>query len=829
MPTDFRSTLESFVHDLRFALRQFRKAPVFAAVTVTIIALGIGASTAIFSVVNGVLLRPLPYPGSDRIVQISEVGSRGGHMNFPDPDFDDLRTRTRDFSAISEMADMGVLSVVGPSEPVRAQTASVGRQFFDVLGVRPVLGRAFSDADEQVDAAPTAVVSYGFWQRALGGRSDILGAVLHTAGRAYTVVGVMPALVDEPVGTEIWSPRGLEGRNASRTAHNWQVIGRLAPGVTLDQARRDVSGVMQSLRAHYGNRMDAVNGALLPLREQLVGQTRPALLVLLVASLVLLLIACTNAVNLLVARMAGRQGEIAVRAALGAERGRLMRQFLAESLVLAVAGGVLGMGMAQGGLSLVLSLQTGELPRAAAVTLDWRGFAFALAVSVGVAAVMAGVAAWRGAHGDVREALSEAQRTLSGAGASYRIRRGLVVAQIALTLALLVAGGLLAHSFERLLRVQPGFITADAVVLDVSMPAFQSGDSTVLADRVRTFDALQAQLRAVPGVTGVGGVNVMPLAPEFQANGTFLVMNGPNEKIAWSQLEALFRDRSRTGQAEFRVAGPGYFRTMHIPLLSGRLFDDRDTPAAGPVALISQSLAAKQWPGRDPIGQIVEFGNMDGDLRPFTVIGVVGDVREANLSAAPRPTFYADYRQRPAAAGDFNFVIATAPAADQGTVMAAARRIVHRVAPDVPPRLRTIEAIVSRSVADRRFVLVLVGAFGVTALLLATLGVYGLISFLVAERRRELSIRMALGAAPGDIRRLVVGQGVRMAGAGIVAGAALALGAGRLLTGFLYGVTTTDPVAFGAVALLLGVVALVASWVPAWRAARVPPNEALRG
>ncbi|HUX33984.1 MAG TPA: ABC transporter permease, partial [Gemmatimonadaceae bacterium] len=696
---------------------------------------------------------------------------------------------------------------------------------FVTLGVAPELGRAFTADDQRPGAAPAAVVSYGFWQRAFGGRRDVLGAVLHSDGRAYTVVGVMPAAVDEPAGTEIWSPRGLEGHDVSRTAHNWEVIGRLAPGTTLDQAQRDVSGVMHALHAQYGDQMDGVDAALVPLREQLVGPTRPTLLVLLAASLVLLLIACTNAVNLLVARMAARQSEIAVRTALGAGRGRLARQFLAESLVLSLAGGVLGVGLAQAGVAALLALQSGEIPRAGEVALDWHVVGFALGVSLAVAATMALVAAWRGAHGDVRDALAEAQRTLSGGGSSARIRNGLVVIQIAMTLALLVSAGLLARSFQRLLAVQPGFITSHAAVLDLSMP--DAADAAALSARVRTYDALMTQLRAIPGVRAVGGVNNMPLAPEGTANGTFLVMNGPDEKIDPSRFEALFRDRARTGQAEFRVASGGYFTAMRIPLVRGRLFDDRDTPDAPHVALISKSLADARWPGRDPIGQIIEFGNMDGDLRPFTVIGVVGDVREANLAAPPRPTFYADYRQRPGKAGTFNVVLATS--GDPGPAMAAARRVALRVSPDAPARVRSIATIVSRSLADRRFALVLVGTFGAAALVLATLGIYGVVAFLVAERRRELSIRLALGAAPGDILRLIVGQGARMAAAGIVAGTVVSLAATRVLSGLLYGVTSTDPVAFGAVALLLGAVALLASWMPARRAARAAPSEVLRG
>lgn len=817
--------MEFLVSDLRFALRQFRKSPAFAAVMVAMVALGIGASTAIFTVVNGVLLRPLPYPASARIVQLWEVSATGGRMPVTDPNFDDLRARSRAFSSLAEVADLGVVSVTGGREPVRARAASVDKDFFVTLGVAPALGRAFTADDQRPGAAPTAVVSYGFWQRAFGGRRDVLGAVLHSDGRAYTVVGVMPAAVDEPVGTEIWSPRGLEGHGASRTAHNWEVIGRLAPGTTLDQAQRDVTGVMHALRAQYGDQMDGVDAALVPLRDQLVGPTRPTLFVLLAASLVLLLIACTNAVNLLVARMAARQSEIAVRTALGAGRGRLARQFLAESLVLSLAGGVLGVGLARLGVAALLALQSGEIPRAAEVTLDWRVLGFSLGLSLAAGATMGLVAAWRGAHGDVRDALAEAQRTLSGGGSSYRIRSGLVVTQIAMTLAMLVSAGLLARSFQRLLAVQPGFITSHAAVLDLSMP--DATAPAALAARVRTYEALMTQLRAIPGVRAVGGVNNMPLAPEGRGDGTFLVMTSADEKIDPSQFDVLFRDRSRTGHAEFRVASGGYFTAMHIPLIRGRLFDDRDTPDAPHVALISKSLADGRWPGRDPIGQIIEFGNMDGDLRPFTVIGVVGDVREANLAAAPRPTLYGDYRQRPRTAGTFDFVLATSGAA--GPVIAAARRIAQRVAPDAPPRVRSIEAIVSRSLADRRFVLVLVGAFGAAALALATLGIYGVVAFLVAERRRELSIRLALGAAPGDILRMIVGQGARMAAAGIVLGAVGSLAATRVLTGLLYGVRSTDPVAFGAVALLLGAVAVLASWVPARRAARAAPSEVLRG
>ncbi|MGH7688531.1 MAG: ABC transporter permease, partial [Gemmatimonadaceae bacterium] len=439
----------SFRQDLRFALRQFRKAPGFAAVTVAVFALGIAATTALFSVVNGVLLRPLPYPAPDHIVQLWEVSAKGHEMAVAEPNYDDLAARTRSFTDIAKMANYGVVSVSGPREPVRAQIAVVSKNFFRVLDVAPVRGRAFSPDEEQQGGPPAAIVSYGFWQRTFGGGPAVLGTQLRIDERSYTVVGVMPAFADEPVGTEIWLPSGLNAPNTSRTAHNWHVLARLAPGVSLDRAQREISGLLRALKARYGERMDAVDGTLVPLREQLVGSARPTLLVLLAASVVLLLIACTNAVNLLVARMASRQGEMAVRVALGAGRGRLVQQFMAESLVLALAGGALGVVLAQAGVVAILGLQHGYIPRAESVSVDWRVLLFAFGISAAAGVGMALVAAWRGAHRDVRGALSEAQRTLSGGGSSYRVRRSLVVAQIAMTLAMLVGAGLLARSFQR--------------------------------------------------------------------------------------------------------------------------------------------------------------------------------------------------------------------------------------------------------------------------------------------------------------------------------------------------------------------------------------------
>ena len=566
------------------------------------------------------------------------------------------------------------------------------------------------------------------------------------------------------------------------------------------------------------------DAAVVPLREQLVGGSRPTLLVLLGASAFLLLIACANVVNLLVARAAVREGELAVRLALGAGRWRIAQQFIAESLVLAAAGGVLGVVLAALGVRALLTLEPGELPRVGEIGIDWRVLAFALALSVVVAAVLGALSAWRGARGDIRQAMAQAQRTQAGAGASYRVRGALVVAQVALTLVLLIGAGLLARSFLQLSRIDPGYRTERTLVLDITAPVRDGPDGE--RERVRLYDDILSRLRALPGVATAGGVNAFPLTAGNTSSGTFLIMSRLDEPIDMAQVPKLMQDPARSGDSEFRVASADYFRAMNIPIERGRSFEDRDGPDAPHVAVISGSLAKAEFPDEDPIGKIIQYGNMDGDMHPFTVVGVVGDVREASLADRPRPTFYAHYRQRPRAAWGFNFVIqGDAPPA---AIIPAARRVVAELRPDVSPRFRTIETVVSDSVADRRFILVLVGVFGGAAMLLATLGVYSVIAYVVTQRRQEIGVRVALGAQAGDVMRMVLRQGFALAALGLAIGTVGALFVGRLLSTFLFGVSPNDPLAFGAVILVLAAVALVASLVPALRAARVDPMTALR-
>ncbi|HEY9427460.1 MAG TPA: ABC transporter permease [Gemmatimonadaceae bacterium] len=816
------------MRDFRFAFRTLSRAPFFTVIALLTLALGIGATTAIFTVVDGVLLRPLPYPEPQRIVRLWEVSAKGGHMNFSDPDFEDIQEQTRSFTSLARVSPYGIVSVVGGSSPVRARSAAVSKEFFRTMGVQPARGRFFVPDEQREGGTPAVVVSAGFWRSSLGGAPIGSGRTLAFDGKIFNVVGVAPPELDYPAGTELWMPAELLGRVPSRTAHSWPVIGRLAPGATPASASADADNIARRLEQQYGDETNMTGVTLMPLREHMVGKLKPALLVLLGASAVLLLIACANVVNLMMARMAAREGEYALRLALGASRARLVQQFVAESLVLATGGGILGVVLAAVGVRALLGLQSGNLPRAADVHVSWTVLAFALGVSVAAALAMGLLTAFRAGRGDLRAALAESQRTQAGAGATMRLRGALVVAQVAATIVLLVGAGLLGRSFIKLLEVNPGFRTQSSLVLDVSLPSGSNHDSVWATGTAGFYDELIGRLKAIPGVREVGGVTVLPLSGESAGDGTFVIMSGPGDKIEdIESFSRLAHDPSRSGNAEFRVASGGYFRAMNIPLVKGRLFDERDTRESPHVAVISESLAKKRWPNEDPLGKLIQFGNMDGDLHPFTIVGVVGDVREEGLASEPAPTFYAFYRQRPWVAYNFNLVMQGN--VENASVIAAARRAVSDLRPDVPPRFRTIETVVSTSVADRRFTLLLIGVFGASALLLATLGVYGVISYLVTQRRQEIGVRIALGAQSADVVKLVLRQGALLAGTGIVAGGAAALALTRLIRGMLFGVSTTDPLAFGAVILAMLAVALLASFIPARRAAGIAPMSILRG
>jgi putative ABC transport system permease protein len=812
--------MDSIAQDLRYALRTLRNSPAFTAVAVLTLALGIGANTAIFSVVNGVLLRALPYPEPDKLMQVRAVFRSGGLGSVSYPDFRDLRDHNRSFAALAAYGS-GIASVAAGGEGLRVHMSAVSGDFFGILGVKPIMGRVFLPDDERVRAS-VVVVGHGYWQRHLGGDRDLADAVVREGESVSHVIGVLPPGFDFPGETELWFPRAP--RNEGRTAHNWQIVGRLKDGVSFEQARSDVSTLARRLKQQYGDDMTMTDAAVIPLHEVLVGRVRPALLILLGAAGFLLLIACANVVNLLLARAVSRQRELAVRLALGAGTGRLVRQFLTESLVLSLAGGALGVLLAIWGVDVLLAFEPGRLPRVEEIGVDWTVLAFALAVSLLAALAIGLLPAMRAAKRDVRESLAESQRTHAGGLWSQRVRGVLAASQIALTIVLLVGAGLLARSFLRLIAVDPGFRTSDAVVMDLWLPPPRH--DTEKAELARFHETLIERLRALPGIDRVGGVNDFPFGATYYPNGTFLVLNRPDEVSNFRDFGRLARDPGRAGDAQFRVASDGYFEAMEIPLIRGRLFETRDAPDAPHVAVISQSLAQTQWPGEDPIGKLIQFGNMDGDLRPFTIVGVVGDVRERSLAAEPRPTFYGYYRQRPRVAYRFHTVM-------QGTLgpasmIAAGRRIVRELDPEVPLRVRLLEDVLSASLADRRFVLLLLGLFSATAMVVATMGIYGVIAYLASQRMQEMGIRIALGARAGHVARLLLGQGASLALTGIAVGLVGAFALTRLLGNLLYAVGAKDPVSFAATSVVMLVAALLASWMPARRAARVDPMVALR-
>lgn len=810
----------NWLAELRVAGRHLARGRGTTAAAVLALGLGIGVATALFTVVDAVLLRPLPFPESERLVSLHPINARGARMNnFSEPNFEDVRDATTGFENLALHAS-NLESVVAGSEPVRARVAVVSDRFFDVLGVRPRLGRSFSAPDLVAGAAPTALVSHGFWERSLGSRADLSGAAVLSGGRTYAVIGVLPPGPSFPVASEIWVPKNQFPRNPSRTAHNWRAIGRLRAGVALAQARLELSAVARRLREKYGDDTWMADADLRSLREALTGDARQALLVLFAATGVLLLAACANVANLLLAQAVARERELAVRLALGATRARLLRQLGTETLLLALCGGLLGTALAHAGLRLLLAFEPGRLPRVDEVGLSPAVLAFALGVSLATALGVGLFTGWRAARRAGRAALVDGARG-TAAGASRRLLDALVASQVAAAATLLVGGGLLGRSLGGLLEVDPGFRTEQRIALDVSLP--DAAGPEALAERVRLHDQALERLRALPGVVAAGAVNAPPLSGGG-ADGAYLATG--QEVANFAAFERLMKDPSLVGYAEFRVAGPGYFRALGIPMLRGRNFEERDAADAPHVAVISESLARDRFPGLDPIGRHIQFGNMDGDLRPYEIVGVVGDVRDSGLDAAPRPTFYANVRQRPRAFTTLSFVAQLD--GDAESFVASARQIVRELAPALPPRFRTLRALRDETLAERRFTLLLLAVFACGALGLAALGVYGVAAYSVARRTREVGVRLALGARPEQVLRLIVRQGTRAVAIGAGLGLLGSLALGRALAGLLYSVRPADPVTLLGVGLLLALTGVGASLVPARRAAGLAPARALR-
>ncbi len=815
--------MHSLWQDFKYGLRQLRKNLGVTATMVFTLALAIGATTAIFSVVYGVLLRPLAYPNAKRIMAIFEVTSKGHPSRLADPNFDDFRDQNRSLQSIAKYTS-DVESVSGASEPTRTTVAAVSPSFLSVLGAEPIIGRDLSASDAKKGAARTVLVSYGYWKQHLGAPRGLSQSHLKIGGAIYSVIGVLPPGFQFPQDAELWLPADLDGENPSRTSHNYSAIGRLRDGVTVAQANQDISGIARRIHATSSEQGDYLlkDGMVLPLQDSITGKARPALLVLLGAVGFLLLVACANVANLLLAQASVRGRELSIRSALGAARGRLIRQFLTETFLLSLAGGGLGVLGAFAGVTGLLALAPQSLPRLDSVSINVPVLAFALLLTAAVAAGLGAFTAVRATSGDPREGLAEGARGQAGSQGSQRVGQVIVAAQVAITLILVIGAGLLGRSLMKVLEVNPGFRVDKIVSMDVSLPWVE--DPKAKASQGIFYSNLIDRLKQIPGVRKVGAASNLPLVDGGLPDGSFLLMT-PNEMPkSLDDFGALFQQKERIDIADFCVASDGYFQVLGIPLIRGRIFDERDGPNAPHVAVISESLARDRWPNQDPIGHTIEFGNMDGDLRLLTIVGIVGDTHEYGLDAPPRPTVYVDLFQRPRA----EMTLAMLSDADTRSVTSAARGILQDLNPEIPAEFQTFSQIYSASMGSRRFNVILVGFFGITALLLATAGVFGVMAYSVSRRTREIGVRVALGAASSDVLTMILGQGLRTILIGVVVGIAGALALTRAVASLLFGVTATDPLTFVGVTLLLVAAGLLACYIPARRATRVDPLVALR-
>jgi len=817
------------IADLKYALRSLGKKPAFTVIALLTLALGIGASTAIFSVLDAVLLRPLPYPNQERIVELRELDEKGNGMSFAQPNFDDLRARSRSFDALAQYSAWPQ-AIAGGSEPVRTNAARVSGDFFRVLGVKPALGRLFS-SDSLAESKEIVVVSFGFWKRYLGERKDLEGTALRFDNRSFAVIGVLPAETEFPPNVDVWYPSELFPPVPSRTAHNWRVAGRLKPGVSLEQARSEVAAIGRQLKTEHGTQTDAASFGMSPLRERLVKDIRGILLVVGGAVGVLLVIACSNVANLILVRATSRRQEMAVRAALGASRWRLARQFVTETILLTLAAGVLGVLLAFWGVDLIIGAYHSNLPQVGRIGVNSTVLMFTLAVSLFAGLLLGLVPALNSSHRQLQNDLQSAGRGKSTSRSSAHFRNFLIVSQVALTLMLLIGAGLLGRSFQRLLAVDPGFRAESVIAMTVLLPdpQTQEGNTGPALRALAQFNhQLIDRIQSLPGMTEVGGTSAVPMSGNG-ANGTFIEEHGGKSAETVQELIRQFEALStseRARDADYRAVSAGYFAVMSIPLIRGRFFQESDGPDAPHVALVSQTLAKRYWPNEDPIGKQIQFGNMDGDLHLLNIIGVVGDVRDNGLERDPRPTVYLNCFQRPASTSEFS-IVARAHG-DVASLTSAMRREARALNPEMPTKFETIEQIVSASFDNRRFSMIMLGIFAGSALLLAMVGLYGVMAYITSQRTHEIGIRMALGAQRLDMLGMIFRQSFTLVLAGVAVGILASVALTRLLGTMLYGVQATDVVTYGGVVGLLVVAAALASYIPARRAMKVDPMVALR-
>ena len=804
--------MDSILQDLRFTARGLGRNPGFAAIAVLTIALGIGVNTAIFSVVHAVVLRSLPFPEPDRLVSVWEnLERRGGPPQewTGRSTFADWRDLNRTFAGMAAVTDWAP-TLTGMDRPERLEAALVTPGYFATLGVQPVVGRAFVAEEETPGRGEVVVLSHEFWQSRLGGDADALGQTMVLDGRPHLIVGILRPGFRGPIASaaQVWSPLPIDRNRDDRGNYFLRVVGRLASGVSLEAAREDMSRVAEAIGESHPVDYRDVGVTLVPLHETVIGPVRTPLLVLLGAVALILLIACANVANLLLARGSVREREMAVRAALGAGRLRLARQLMTESIVLALVGGLAGLLLGVWGTDLLVRLAPPGLPRVEEIGLHPAVFAFALSASV-VTGLLFGLAPAAGLSGGHHgTTLREGGRGAS-ARTGGRLRGALVVVQLALGMSVLAAAGLLLRSFAELRSVDPGFRVESTLSGRLSFPSARYPDRSEIPAAV---EQLEDRLRSLPGVLRVGAVSVLPLSG--LVHDISVVVEGavppPGEEAA----------------ADFREATPGFFEALGVPLLRGRTFEDGDRGDAPEVAIISESFAARHFAGADPIGRRIKVGHVrDPDEAWRTIVGVVGSVRSRALDRVPEPEVYLPLAQLPPRG--LSLVIRTE--GDPAALAPAFREAVWSLDRDLPVgELATLEQLFAASLAPQRFLTTLLGAFAALALVLGTVGIYGVMAFTVSRRTREIGIRMALGARPGDVLRATMRHGAALTLAGLALGLAGAVAASRALSGLLFEVDPLDPLTLAGVALLLAAASLFACFWPARRATRVDPMVTLR-
>ena len=816
------------LNDIRYGIRQLIKNPGFTIVAVITLALGIGANTAIFSVVNAVLLKPLPFPRPNELVAFASTDAReSGKValsNLSYPDFFDFREQNRTFAGMAIHRPKG-FALVDAQGAQTVQGRKVSAEFFDVLGVKPIRGRGFDRADEQAGGGPggfKVVLSHQLWHRLFSGNPDVLGQTLQLDGRPYAVIGVMPEGFQYPfvaLPVELYVSMaedatpidGGQPYSAQRGSHSLEGIARMKPGVSLEQANADLKAIAASLAKQYPDSNTNMSAAAVALREELVGDVRTALYVLFGAVACVLLISNANVANLLLARASVRGKEIALRAALGASRGRVIRQLLTETLLLALLGGVLGLLIAFWGTEALVAIVPQSIPRIGEIQLDGAVLGFTILMSLGTGILFGLVPAWQASHVDLNSALKTGTRGAGGGDHKHRMRSALVVAEVALALVLLVCAGLLIQSFTRLGQVKPGVRTENLFTARVSLPdaAYPQPENVI-----GFFDQLMTRIRALPGVSSASFIFPLPLS-------------GSNNTTSFD-IEERPLPQGEQSSCPTRIAGADYFKAMGVPVLQGRGFDATDRLDSRPVVIVNERFAEKYFPNANPIGKRVTPGWSVDDQPPKAreIIGVVGNVRHDSLNKDFTPELYLPAAQIPF---NLNWLVVRTDLADPATLTPAVRRELASIDRNIPlTHVRVFDEYMSRSLSRPRFNALLLSIFAGIALLLTAIGIYGVMAYSVSQRTNEIGIRIALGAAQSSIFRLVVGQAMTLVGISLAIGLAGAFAATRLLSTLLYGIGAWDPLTFGGIVVLIAVVAFLAAWLPARRASKVNPIIALR-